>query len=267
MNSSKYNLVMYQEDMVQNFIALMLQNKGKNISQVKYAYILHDKDILEETGELKKAHYHLYIEFPSQVKSNIIDSLLEAVGGSSSMRSNEITNRNFLAYLTHSTNYAKEVKKSYDYEAIKTNWSQEEFKEMYYEAVSKATKPSRQSQKIQATTNFFEQVYLFLNDNNEIISYGTLVLFLSQNNLGELLEYAVSHAFAVKEAFKEQFRRNNLRYQAEHIENETRANIDDNMSRLKRLAQLKIESEKQSDKIDYIEQVEMERIKNDKSNN
>lgn len=60
MNSSKYNLVMYQEEMVQNFIALMLQNKGKNISQVKYAYILHDKDILEETGELKK-HIITYI--------------------------------------------------------------------------------------------------------------------------------------------------------------------------------------------------------------
>lgn len=263
MNRNTYNLVLYDEPMVQNLIALMVQNKGKNISQVKYAYILHDKDILEETGELKKAHYHLFLEFPSQVKSNVLESLLVSVGGTASMVSNKVTNRSFLAYLTHSTNYAKETKKQYDFDAIKTNWEKEEFREMYLDAVQKALKPSRQSQKIQQTTNFFEQVYLFLNDNNEIVSYGTLILFLSQNKLGDLLEYAVSHAYAVKEAFREQFRNNNLRYQAETLENEIKGNIEANSSRLKQLANLKVQTEKQSDKIDYIEQKEMEKLRNE----
>ena len=263
MNRNTYNLVLYDEPMVQNLIALMVQNKGKNISQVKYAYILHDKDILEETGELKKAHYHLFLEFPSQVKSNVLESLLVSVGGTASMVSNKVTNRSFLAYLTHNTTLAKETKKQYEFDDIKTNWEKEEFREMYLDAVQKALKPSRQSQKIQQTASFFEQVYLFLNDNNEIVSYSTLILFLSQNKLFDLLEYAVAHAYAVKEAFKEQFRYNNIRYQAETLENEIKGNIEANTSRLKQLANLKVQTEKQSDKIDYIEQKEMERLRNE----
>lgn len=68
MNSMRYNLVFYEEQILFNFIMNLVNSKGKNISAVKYAYILHDKDIEEDTGELKKPHYHLWLEFPSQVK-------------------------------------------------------------------------------------------------------------------------------------------------------------------------------------------------------
>lgn len=261
MNRNTYNLVLYDEAMLQNFIALMIQNKGKNISSVKYAYILHDKDILEETGEMKKAHFHLFLEFPSQVKSNVLESLLVSVGGTASMVSNKVTNRNFLAYLTHSTTMAKETKKEYEFEAIKTNWEKDAFREMYFDAVHKAMKPSRQSQKVQETANFFEQVIEFLKDNNEIVSYSTLITFLLTNKEYELLNYAINHAYAVKEAFKMHFQNNNLRYQAEHLESEIKGNIEDNTSRLKELGKLKVKTEKQSDIIDYIEQKEMEKIR------
>lgn len=259
MNSSKYNLVLYEQNMLSNFIQAMAINKGKNISQVKYAYILHDKDIIQDTGELKKPHYHLYIEFPSQVKSNVIDSLLVSVGGNASMRSNEVTNRNFLAYLTHSTDYAKEIKKSYDYESIVTNWSQEEFKEIYYEALTKANKPSRQKQKVEQTANYFEQAYNILKDNSEIVSYSTFVWFLTEQKEYEMLEYTISHAYAVKEAFKEHFRLNNYKYQRDHLESEVRANIEENRHRLVELGKQKIKTEQQSDKIDLIEQFKNER--------
>ena len=31
----------------------------------KYAWILHDKDINEDTGDLEDKHYHIYLEFPN----------------------------------------------------------------------------------------------------------------------------------------------------------------------------------------------------------
>ena len=36
---------------------------------ISYAYILHDRDFIEGTTDLKKPHYHIYIEFDKAVSS------------------------------------------------------------------------------------------------------------------------------------------------------------------------------------------------------
>ena len=40
-----------------------VHNAIVTMSPVKWAYILHDSDVEKETGEIKKAHYHVYMEF------------------------------------------------------------------------------------------------------------------------------------------------------------------------------------------------------------
>lgn len=48
-------LILYDFDILQDKVQLLEDN------HIEYAYILHDKDINEKTGDFKKAHYHLVI--------------------------------------------------------------------------------------------------------------------------------------------------------------------------------------------------------------
>lgn len=51
---------------------------GKELSSADiYALILHDKDIIEETGELKKPHYHLVIEYKNAHYFTAITKIFE----------------------------------------------------------------------------------------------------------------------------------------------------------------------------------------------
>ncbi len=43
----------------------------------KYAWILHDKDVLPDTGELKDPHYHIFLEFPNARSLNSVASELD----------------------------------------------------------------------------------------------------------------------------------------------------------------------------------------------
>jgi len=48
------------------FTMSLKQDITKEIEQYgKYAWILHDKDVDKETGELKDPHYHIFLEFPN----------------------------------------------------------------------------------------------------------------------------------------------------------------------------------------------------------
>ena len=84
MNSMRYNLVFYEEEQLKKFISNLALTKGKNSSDFKYAYILHDRDIIQETGEIKKAHYHLYLQFHQPIKSKVIESILTIQFGNTS---------------------------------------------------------------------------------------------------------------------------------------------------------------------------------------
>jgi hypothetical protein len=90
-----------------NYTFALVTENTPNINEIielvtqypKYAYILHDKDVKDDgTGELKPAHYHFYIEFPSprslravSKELNIIESMLRQV----------YDKRGILNYLTH----------------------------------------------------------------------------------------------------------------------------------------------------------------------
>ena len=56
LDTRNYCLILYNE-------GEDLKVKEKIIKNYDYAYCLHDKDIIPETGELKKAHHHFILKF------------------------------------------------------------------------------------------------------------------------------------------------------------------------------------------------------------
>ena len=201
MNSMRYNFIFYDENILNNFI-LNLQNntKGKNISQFNYAYILHDSDIIAETGETKKAHWHLWLEFDSAVKSIYLEKVLELSGASSSALSHQKTDRNFLAYLTHDTINSK-LKSHYKFDDIKTNIDIDIFKEMYYNAIEKLNKPTSQEKNLSLVKDIFKIV----TENKDITCFTILCNFLAKNEQYDLLEYCIKRAYGLKLALQQSF--------------------------------------------------------------
>ena len=65
----------------------------------KYAWILHDKDVHLETGEVKDPHYHIYLEFPNP---RSINSIAKEFGIEPNFIEVVRNKQGILAYLTHS---------------------------------------------------------------------------------------------------------------------------------------------------------------------
>lgn len=211
MNAKYYNLIFYDKEILQNFIFELSRNKGKNASNFKYAYIYHDKDIIEETQQPKKPHYHLWLSFAESVKSSVLVSCLNIVGiDNDSPIDHHKTDVNFLAYLTHNTSDSKKLKKQYDYKDIITNIESETFNEMYFEAVGywkKKEKPTR------AEKNFL--AYTMINDiiiTEQICDTYELFEFLRENEEIELLDFAIQNATKLFYLYNDTlFKRNRLR--------------------------------------------------------
>lgn len=214
MNALRYNLIFYDKSIVISFIEALKHSRGKNISQVLYAYILHDRDVIEETGELKKEHYHLWLEFPSSVKDRDLINLLEACGSNASALSHQKTDRNFLAYLTHNT-INSTLKKQYDLKDIVTNIQEDLFYEWYYEALSKTNKPTRQQQKIKETSDFIMRLNDYMTNSREIKSQFDLINTLIANQEYDLLDFVSRKAYFINATYKEAFEINK-RYTYSH---------------------------------------------------
>ena len=259
MNSTRYNLVMYDREILTNFLGSLLLNRGKNVSQVKWAYILHDRDIIEETGEIKKPHYHIFLQFPDNVKSNVIEKILTASGSNASALSHDKTNNEFLAYLTHSTKGAKIEKALYDFEEIETNFETEEFKVMYLKAVEKASKPSRQEIRVEKVASAFSSLVSIIQENEEIISFSQLCIYLSLQEENELLEFAISKAYAIKNAFYDAFLNNRLRYSSSKLKNENLKQLEENKTTFAKIQNMHYDLSRQE-----IQLKELEELKNEK---
>lgn len=248
MNSIRYNYVIYDVNMLQQFIGQLAMAKGKNISSFLYAWIYHDKDILEATGEPKKPHFHLWLEFPEAVKSMFLDKILEACGGTASMRSNKKTDRNFLAYLTHDTTNSG-LKARYDFENIVTNIEPSEFKEMYQEAISNANRPNRQKQEVETITKIYEICTM----NNDIISISSLMNYImasADDDLKDLMPYIMKRSYGLNSALRDVFENNSIYKASQELENENRSLLDSNKKKMHHLTALRNRQIAQSQLID-----------------
>ena len=76
-----FSLVLYPESDTEQFDTLFEKVKSPEFYACKYYAILHDKDINEKTGELKKPHYHLLVKLENAITiEKIINSLLNERG-------------------------------------------------------------------------------------------------------------------------------------------------------------------------------------------
>lgn len=74
--AKNFSVIAYAESMPNNIQAIV-----SALPCVKYAYIYHDKDILE-SGELKKPHYHIYLSFDKKVRYTTIAKSFGVVANS-----------------------------------------------------------------------------------------------------------------------------------------------------------------------------------------
>lgn len=102
-----FNMVLYSEDETHK---RAMEYITKNYD---YAMILHDKDISEETGELKKEHYHIVVRF-NNAKWNT--SLSEELGITPNYIEESKSLKRSLLYLIH---YYDEDKHRYDISEVK----------------------------------------------------------------------------------------------------------------------------------------------------
>lgn len=216
MNSKRYNLVLYSEEEIYKFVSASLNNRGKNISQIKYAYICHNRDE-------KKTHWHLFIEFPEPVKERDIERILTLVNVSTSSLSYEKTNPNFLAYLTHNTPNDYGVKASYDFNEIISNMP--DIKERWEKAVEAVNKPSRQMTKLMEFQSIITNLKDVINDNNEIVSFATLTMYLLDNDMTKELQYCMNKTYAVKSMFEQAFKENAVYLSAHQLKSKNKANL------------------------------------------
>lgn len=199
---------------------------GKNIASVLYAYIKHDLDIIEETGELKKEHYHLWLEFPSQVRDRDLIHILELSGSNSSAISKQRTDRNFLAYLTHNT-INSTLKKQYELESIVTNIDKELFYEWYYDALNKTNKPSKLEEKQKELASYAQRLIDIIEDNPKIINHLDLLKVLELNGDNDLIYLVMHRPYWVSMTFKDAFATNReIRYRHE-LDQEEKDLIED----------------------------------------
>lgn len=221
MNALRYNLVLYDKQVLLNFLEALAMCRGKNISQVLYAYILHDKDIIEETGELKKPHYHLWLEFPSSVKDRDLNFMLECCGGNASNISHQKTDRNFLAYLTHNTTNST-IKKQYDFKDIITNVEPELFYEWYFTAVEKVNKPSK-TEKITFT---IQAIMTACEDNINIINMASLMAYFIDMGELDIVEYISKRAYFINQLCKSYFKHNSQKLSASQMQYKENQHIE-----------------------------------------
>lgn len=87
----------------------------------QYAWIVHDKDVNHETGELIEKHVHAYIEFPNP---RSFKSVAELLNVSENMVCKVIDKNGILQYLVHKN---QPEKYQYPFEDITSNFDLEPF--------------------------------------------------------------------------------------------------------------------------------------------
>ena len=117
-----FTLELYPESETLQFDNIIEIVKGTSFYSCKYYYILHDRDINNKTGEVKKAHYHLLVKLENAISiEKIIKSLVNERGSQEAIENDFSIVKSFkgmVRYLIHKDNPEKE---QYKLEEVVTN--------------------------------------------------------------------------------------------------------------------------------------------------
>ena len=117
-----FTLELYPESDTLQFDTMFEIVKSIQFYSCKYYYILHDRDVNDKTGEIKKPHYHLLVKLDNAISiEKIIKSLLNERGTQEAIENDFSIVKSFkgmLRYLIHKDNLEKE---QYNLNEIITN--------------------------------------------------------------------------------------------------------------------------------------------------
>ena len=138
---------------------------------------LHDQDVLEDTGELKKAHYHVLICLNGKKTEKAMREMLTPLGCSGL----EIINDK-LAYSRYLCHLDSETKHRYNTEDIRY------FGGLVLDLAAKGSK---------GTGELVAEISAIIEDN-KFTSPKSLVRFLCSEQKYDLLKYVEEHAYFVR---------------------------------------------------------------------
>ena len=117
-----FTLVLYPEDDTLQFDTMFEIVKSTSFYSCKYYYVLHDRDVNDKTGEIKKAHYHLLIKLDNAISiEKIIKALVNERGTQEAIENDFSIVKSFkgmVRYLIHKDNPEKV---EYKLEEVVTN--------------------------------------------------------------------------------------------------------------------------------------------------
>lgn len=96
MSVKKMGLICYIES-IPKPIGLVIEELKNRGNVCAYAYVLHDKDV-DGMGNIKKPHYHLYLEFVSQQNPNTVAKMF---GVSNELIQNVSSKNGYISYFVH----------------------------------------------------------------------------------------------------------------------------------------------------------------------
>lgn len=134
---------------------------------------LHDRDIIDETGEQKKAHYHVILCFDGPTTEKVVQDLIDSLyieHGPSVIQCRSV--RGSLRYFSHKDNPDK-----FQYDE----------KDIFFGNGFNSTEYMSNSEKLELFVHILE-----LCDKEDIFEYSDLIDYLKDNHEYEYLDIAVN---------------------------------------------------------------------------
>lgn len=171
---TRYTFVLYPDSTSYDYNESILWLREHTLN---YCFALHDKDFVQETGEIKKAHYHIYAQFENP-------RLLDSVADNLSLHPNDIVCVNpddtsgkgvesLIRYFAHDSQKARlDNKTPYDYHSFDSNMDLDSI------FLGQQTKQ----------TIRFRQIIDYINEADFYISYKMITQFALENDcISELI--------------------------------------------------------------------------------
>lgn len=131
--------------------------------------IYHDKDILPETGERKKPHWHVMIKFSSPQQMQRVEEIASEIGASNGQVKRVVTMQGYARYMCH-LDEKEECKHKYSIDEVEC------FGGMNYKAIIGKSEPKEDEE-----INTIKEILKYCRDNC-VNSYARLINYCIENN-------------------------------------------------------------------------------------
>lgn len=193
-----FTLELYPESDTLQFDTLFEKVKSVEFYSCKYYAILHDKDVFDKTGELKKPHYHLLVKLDNAISiDKIIKSLLNERGTQEAIENDFSIVKSFKGMVRYLIHKDDSDKHQYDMNDIITN----DRNLSYY------FNDNTIVENFQLITDIIKE--------NKILTMRDLIYYCVESNNVIAMQYIQDNAYLVSCLFKNYYRGEVKRYESD----------------------------------------------------